>query len=99
MFFAVAVLFLNEWVQGAKRRWIARKKKTHKPQNQKGFSEEQKGGAQAMKSERRLSEAFGAVCAYALRAIERSAVGGLPKRGAAAHINARHLIKKHEATS
>ena len=46
-----------------------------------------------MKSERRLSKAFGAVCACAQRAIERSVVGGLPKRGAAAHINARHLLK------
>ena len=46
-----------------------------------------------MKSERRLSKTFGAVCACAQRAIERSAVGGVPKRGAAAHINARHLLK------
>jgi hypothetical protein len=60
-----AVLFANEWVQGAQRRWISpREQKTHKLQNEKSLSEERKGGAQAMKSERRPPELL-APCALA----------------------------------
>lgn len=90
--------FLNEGFKEQSDAGLARERKTHKPQNQKSFCEERKGGAQAMKSERRLLKLL-APCALAHNERLSAArwVGSQARRRSA--YKRAPPFKKHEATS